>query len=119
MRHDTMVTEEVRRILRECKGKPATGAALAVVVEDRLRKAVPGLRWYTCSLRRIGESVAALIEQGWPIASDSRRGYWLATKPEDLEASLAEATKRARATLRRRRLLRTQIRELRGQMRMP
>ena len=74
-------------------------------------------------LRRCQESVAELIEAGEPLASSSHppRGYWRAVTVEDLEESLAESDKRARMALRRRRLLRSRIMEMRGQqaMRVP
>jgi biotin operon repressor len=112
VRHDPAVTNALGALLLE-RHQGNAHAATGEVLRQELQAA--GLSLH---LRRVGESVEALIEQGWPIASLSRLGYWIAREPEELEAALFEVERRAKASLRRRRLLRRQIAELRGQVRM-
>lgn len=67
-------------------------------------------------VRSIGEAVDELLDS-LAVCSTSGDGYWIATRPEDVEASLAETEKRARKQLTRRRRLKMRLRELRGQQR--
>jgi hypothetical protein len=101
----------VRHLLREGREHAQTGADLMAQVR---------VLDVNCDcLRRIGEAVAALIEEGVPVCSRSSEGYYLAGTAEEIEAALRETEKRARMTLRRRRLLRRALLEKRGQTPIP
>jgi hypothetical protein len=101
----------VRHLLREGKEHAQTGADLMAAVRV--------LDIQCDHLRRIGEAVAALIEEGVPVCSRSSEGYYLAGTAEEIEESLMEVERRARMTLRRRRLLRRALAEKRGQVAIP
>jgi hypothetical protein len=101
----------VRHLLREGRANAQTGADLMAAVRV--------LDIQCDHLRRIGEAVAALIEEGVPVCSRSSEGYYLAGTAEEIEAALRETEKRARMTLRRRRLLRRALLEKRGQTPIP
>ena len=114
----------VLTVLSPGRERAITGEALAEEVAVRLQAEGREVNLSPRTmLRRCQESVAELIEAGEPLASSSHppRGYWRAVTVEDLEESLAESDKRARMALRRRRLLRSRILEMRGQqaMRVP
>lgn len=85
-----------------------SGSRLAAEVAARLARPIHP--------RRVGEAVERLIEHGSAICSTSADGYWTAETPEQLEESLAEVERRARMTLRRRRMLRRALAEMRGQV---
>lgn len=70
-------------------------------------------------IRRLQEAAELLLEEeGAPIVGLSSDGVWWAASADEIEQALRECEKRARKTLRRRRLLRTAWKELLGQERM-
>jgi hypothetical protein len=101
----------VLHLLREGREHAQTGADLMAQVRV--------LDVQCDCIRRIGEAVAALIEDGQPVCSSSSQGYWIASTAEEIEEALRETEKRARRTLRRRRLLRSALLAKRGQTSIP
>jgi hypothetical protein len=99
----------VRHLLREGRANAQTGADLLAQVR------VLDLDVRQDCVRRIQEAIQALIEEGVPVCSRSSEGYYLAGTAEEIEDALRETEKRARMTLRRRRLLRRALLEKRGQ----
>jgi hypothetical protein len=89
------------------EGKERAVAAWELMLE--LRAAGTDVR----HSRRVGEAIAALVEQGHPIVSLSGVGHYWSTDDADLEAAYREARRRALATLRRCSQIKRQIR--RGQ----
>ena len=68
------------------------------------------------AIRRLQEAAEELLErEGAPIVGLSGDGVFYAETAEEIEAALRETEKRARKTLRRRRLLRRAWLEMRGQ----
>lgn len=70
-------------------------------------------------VRRLQEAAEELLEEGAPIVGMSAAGVFWAETAEEIEQSLAETEKRARKTLRRRRLLRRALLAMRGQESIP
>ena len=70
-------------------------------------------------VRRLQEAAEELLEAGAPIVGMSASGVFWAETAEEIEQSLAETEKRARKTLRRRRLLRRALLAMRGQENLP
>lgn len=67
-------------------------------------------------VRRLQEAVSEMAEdEGLPIVGLSGAGVFWARRASEIEAALAEADKRARKTLRKRRLLRRAWLAMRGQ----
>lgn len=82
-----------------------------------LMRALGILCQYPCRrLRSIGEAVDLLLDDV-TICSTSADGYWIATTPDEVEASLHETERKAKRLLTRRRRQRTRLAELRGQVR--
>jgi hypothetical protein len=72
------------------------------------------------AVRRLQECAEVLLEEdACPIVGLSERGIFWATRPEEIERALRQAEKRARNTLRRRRLLRRVWQEMSGQEQLP
>ena len=71
------------------------------------------------AIRRLQEAAEELLEAGAPIVGMSASGVFWAETAEEIEQSLAETEKRARKTLRRRRLLRRALLAMRGQENLP
>lgn len=94
------------------RARAATWAALATELEAE------GMFLGSAGPRRCQEAGEALLAEGVPVVGLSADGVWLAETAEEIEVALREAERRARRTLRRRRLLRTVWRELVGQERL-
>lgn len=102
------VVVEVESLLRGRTREIAlTGERLALEVSARLGRPVHP--------RRCGEAVERLTANGLPVCSTSAEGYWLASSPEEYEATVAEARKRALATLKRLSAAKRNLLRLRGQ----
>lgn len=108
---DPALAEALGHLLMDRHVGRANAARSPVLLRELAEVGFP-----TNRVRSIGEAVDELLDS-LAVCSTSADGYWIATTPEDVEASLAETERRARKSLTKRRRLRQRLYELRGQVR--